>query len=273
MPDLDRKLPKWLEDKSRSVRLGPDVPALLCHPDWDSKAPVVLWMHGRTAYKELDPGRYSRWLRAGIAACSIDLPGHGERFDESFQGPRRSLETIDRARREVDQVLRSLFDEFGDHFDADRVAIGGMSLGGMVSLRRLCDDHFFRCAAVEGTTGRLAELYHPPMTNGSSDRAEPWPVDHDPAEIAVQDPSQNLDKFEPLPMLFLHSEADQMVPWTTQERFIGDLRGHFGDRADLIEVQTWPETGAPEEHIGFGKHANEAKTRQTEFFARHLLGD
>jgi len=34
-------------------------------------------MHGRTANKELDPGRYLRLIRAGIAVCAIDLPGHG----------------------------------------------------------------------------------------------------------------------------------------------------------------------------------------------------
>jgi len=202
-----------------------------------------------------------------MACCSIDLPGHGERFDESMQGPRRSLEVIDRARREVDLVLGDLFDRHGVLFDRERVALGGMSLGGMVTLRRLCDVHAFRCAAVECTAGRLAELYGA----DGSDRSEPWPVDHDPAEIAVQDPSQNLDGFEPVPLLVLHSESDRMVPWSVQSRFIEQLRGRYGGDADLIEVCTWPETGAPEEHMGFGRHSNEAKMRQTGFFSGCLL--
>ena len=27
--------------------------------------PTIIWIHGRTVSKELDPGRYLRWLRAG----------------------------------------------------------------------------------------------------------------------------------------------------------------------------------------------------------------
>jgi len=73
------RLPSSLASRAKSVRFG-DVPALLAHPDWETPAPVVLWMHGRTVSKELDPGRYLRWVRAGIAACAVDLPGHGERF-------------------------------------------------------------------------------------------------------------------------------------------------------------------------------------------------
>jgi hypothetical protein len=38
----------------------------------------------------------------------------------------------------------------------------------------------------------------------------------------------------------------------------------------LIESHTWPTTGAPEEHVGFGKVSNDAKNIQTAFLARHL---
>jgi hypothetical protein len=34
---------------------------------------------------------------------------------------------------------------------------------------------------------------------------------------------------------------------------------------------TWPSTGAPHEHLGFGRVANDAKNLQTAFFKRHLL--
>src|SRR5262245_11172372 len=75
------QMPSALRANARWQRLGPsDIPALLVHPDWNSgqPAPMVLWMHGRTVNKELDPGRYLRWMRAGIGACAVDLPGHGE---------------------------------------------------------------------------------------------------------------------------------------------------------------------------------------------------
>ena len=73
MIDRFRQLPASLAEHARVVRLGGTIPALMCHPDWISPLPTVLWMHGRTAYKEIDSGRFSRLLRAGIASVAIDL--------------------------------------------------------------------------------------------------------------------------------------------------------------------------------------------------------
>src|SRR5207245_234695 len=67
MIDRFARLPASLRDKARTVRLRPgDIPALLCHPDWVSPAPACIWMHGRAANKELDSGRYIRWVKAGL---------------------------------------------------------------------------------------------------------------------------------------------------------------------------------------------------------------
>src|SRR5512142_2488603 len=102
------RFPAYLAERSRSVRLPGDIPALLAHPDWERPAPTVLWLHGRTVSKELDPGRYLRWVRAGIAACAIDLPGHGERSGERLHDPGRSLELIGRTVADIDIVVGAL---------------------------------------------------------------------------------------------------------------------------------------------------------------------
>ena len=73
----------------------------------------------------------------------------------------------------------------------------------------------------------------------------------------------------------LHSEADELVPYSVQARFIEQLRGHYETRdakPEMVELLTWPETGAPQEHLGFGRHSNEAKNRVVEFYSQHLLG-
>ena len=265
------QFPKALAENARTVRLGPDVPVLLAHPDWQTPAPVVLWMHGRTVNKELDPGRYLRWIRAGIAVCSIDLPGHGERYDIEFQHPRRTLDVLSQMLGEIDAVVEALAGPeyetgVGPLFDLDRMAIGGMSAGGMAALRRLCDPHPFLCAAVEGATGDLDALYF---------TRDGWPVDHDPELVAPLDPAQHLDTFAPIPLLALHSEADKMVPYAGQLGFINALRAHYkAKNADpgLVKLVTWPETGAESEHAGFGRFANDAKNVQTDFLTEHLLG-
>lgn len=225
-------------------------------------------MHGRTASKELDPGRYLRWIRAGFAACAIDLPGHGERFDAAMQGPERTLDLLAQGVKEVDLVVAELSDaKWNGVFDMARLGIGGMSAGGMVTLRRLCEPHPFRCAAVEATSGNLEALYHP-------ETGRPWPVNHPQDRIAAFDPMEHLSGWKPIPLIVLHSEADRLVPITGQRQFIEALRAHYSaEGADpaLIQWVTWPQTGAPDEHIGFGRFSNDAKNAQTDFFKRWLV--
>lgn len=271
LPARFAQFPRALASRTRSITLG-DVPALVAHPTWESPAPVMIWMHGRTVSKELDPGRYLRWIRAGVCAVALDLPGHGERYDARLQHPRASIEVVSRMVAEIDGVLESLRSpEFSGVADLSRVGIGGMSAGGMATLRRLCDPHPFCCAAVEGTTGRLTDLYFP----GDEDPREtgPWGIVHDPGAVRAVDPSAHLDTFRPIPLLALHSEADQVVPFATLHRFLEDLRGRYtSEHADpsLIELRTWPQTGAPLEHAGFGRFGNDAKNAQVEFLSRHL---
>lgn len=259
------ELPSDLARRTRALRLGPTlVPALVMHPDWESSAPVMLWMHGRTVNKELDPGRYLRWVRAGIAAVAIDLPGHGERADPALQRPDAVLDVLALALPEVDQVMGALFEpRFAGLFDAGRTGIGGMSLGGMVTLRRLCDANTFRCATVESTSGDLSAVV------GTRGAIAQLPA----ASYAALDARRNLETFRPVPLLALHSEADSLAPVGPQRTFLELLRRRYvaqGADPALVEFKTWPTTGAPQEHSGFGRVSHEAKTLQAEFLTRWL---
>lgn len=275
MSDTLAQLPSALRAVTRIVRLNGTIPALLAHPDWKTPTPTMVWMHGRTAYKELDPGRYLRWLRAGIAVCAIDLPGHGERFDEGLQSPQRTMDVLAMARDEVDSVIEAIAgDEFGGVFDLDRMGLGGMSAGGMVTLRRLCEGHDFRCAAVEGTTGWLEALYFPGEAGLGERALHRWSFAPERAKLRELDPAAHLETFEPLPLLWLHSESDQVVPIAGMRGFVEKLGEQYerrGAPVGLIEGHTWPSTGAPEEHVGFGRVSNEAKNIQTAFLVRHLM--
>ncbi len=258
MIDRFERFPAALAKRSKRVRLA-SAPALLAHPDWTAPAPFVLWMHGRTVNKELDPGRYLRWIRAGIGACAIDLPGHGERLDQRLHEHGAMLELHETAVAEIDSVLGALSDF--PAFDRSRVAIGGMSAGGMVSLRRLCDPHTFRCATVEAATGWLAP--HFASRAGSSDRAR----------LAALDPMENLAAWRPIPLQVLFSEADKVVPIESMRTFLDALRTRYesaGAPPALIELTTWESTGVADEHSGFGRYSNDAKNLQVEFLRRHL---
>lgn len=272
-------LPAALASRARNVGLGPDeIPALLVHPDWATPAPTLLWLHGRTATKELDPGRYLRLLRAGIATCAIDLPGHGRRPGPRLHDPKHTIDFATHAVGEIDAVLEALGDPRTDPgldhaFDLDRLAIGGMSAGGMIALRRLCNPHPFCAALVEATSGRLSDLYFPPGDAGRNTRREPAQIGRFREKVEALDPSRHLDAWEPIPLLAIHATTDEMVPFETQLDFLDDLRVHYRAlRADpnLVELLTYTDTGAPQEHAGFGRYGAEAKSAATGFLVAHL---
>lgn len=270
-PGSALRLARALDERTKRATLAGMIPSLIAHPDWEQAAPLVLWMHGRTSRKEIDSGRYLRLIRAGIAVCAIDLPGHGDRFEQALQDAAGTVELLTRAQAEVDVAIDALREgPHGSLMDFGRLGIGGISAGGMVTLRRLCEPHRFACAAVEASTGWLEGLYFP--RDVSQHR---WPVDHARDAVEAIDPMRHLEGFEPLPLLAMHSEKDELVPFETQRRFIDRLREHYGQKGadtQMVEFVTWPETGAPMEHLGFGRHAHEAKNIQVDFFTKHLLG-
>ena len=270
------QLPQSLRSQAVSVRLA-GVPALVAHPDegWVGGAaptprPVMIWMHGRTVNKELDPGRYLRWIRAGIAAVALDLPGHGERFEEGMQGSDRTLEIVTRMASELDAVVQSLGEaRWQGCFDTLRVGVGGMSAGGMATLIRLCSPHRFTCAAVESTAGdfEMMSRFTAFYTRGGRDPSG--------SMAFMNNPARRLDAWRPIPLLSLHSEADEWVPVQAMRSFCVSLRERYqalGANPALVELRTWETTGAPNEHAGFGRVASEAKDEQLRFLSAHLLG-
>lgn len=276
------QFPSQLAAKARTARLGPGgIPALLVHPDWERPTPFALWLHGRTVNKELDPGRYLRWMRAGIGACAIDLPGHGERADPFLQREENAPELLRQTAAEIDEIIDAVTGPgFGDLFDRRRMAIGGMSAGGIAALIRLCEPHPFLCIAVESATGDLESMFTP---------QPPPPQEHTPppghqrsADSRRLDLTGALDRlspirriagFRPIPLLAVHSEADRIVPWRGMRAYLEALARHYaaaGADPAIIRILTWPQTGAPEEHAGFGRFANDAKQAQVEFLSLHL---
>jgi predicted esterase len=248
------------------------VPALLTHPEdgWDAEdasprpAPVCLWFHGRTVNKELDAGRYLRWKRMGIAACAIDLPGHGERSgDPELQAPGSTLLLAEQAAREIDLVLEDLASErFNEAFDLSRVAIGGMSAGGMVALVRVCSlglENRFKAVVLEATTGDFASMRWPKV---SAERVE------------AMSPLNHVADMPTIPLLAVHSRLDEVVPYGPMAGFIEKVREEYASRgvdADLAKLHAWDETGAPSEHMGFGRLTNDTKNMENEFLGEWLV--
>lgn len=263
MVDLTgKKLPTALKAASKWLRLGESqIPALVIHPDWNSAkaVPIVIWMHGRTVDKETDPGRYLRLMRSGIGVCAVDLPGHGERFDERMQKPDHVYDIIIQMIDEIDEIIDAIRD--WPLFDEKRMGIGGMSGGGMATLGRLCHEHPFVCSSVEATTGSWADQSRRPMFLYRSLE-----------EINETNPIKHLDAWREIPFQAFHAIHDEWVGLAGQKKFIGKLQARYTD-PELIDFQTYERTGAPNEHAGFGRYSGDVKNRQTEFFRKWLQGE
>lgn len=256
------QMPSALRAAARWERLGgarQAIPALLVHPDWGGgePAPVVVWMHGRTANKELDPGRYLRWMRAGIGACAVDLPGHGERFDQAMQQAQNTLQVVQQMIDEIDAIVAALT-ALGS-FDMKRVGIGGVSAGAMAAMARLGRPHHFRCASVEASSGSWEHQLHREMFQGKN-------LD----EINRTNPMTNLDGWREMPFQAFHAQRDEWVSIEGQRAFVEALRSRYRDPS-IVELIEYEQTDAPHEHIGFGKMARDAKDRQRDFFKRWLI--
>lgn len=258
MPEIGGGLPASVREKARFETFA-GVPALVVHPSFapdgaflGERPPVLFWMHGRTANKELDPGRFLRLVRAGIATVSIDLPGHGAREDLALQQPERTLEAVERMAGEIDSVVEAALAT--GWFDDARMALGGMSAGGMATLVRLSRAHSFRAACVECTTGSFAWQRNRAM--------------FEPERAARLDPIQHLDGWRAIPLLVLHNTLDEWVAVEGQREFVEALRAR-GLAKDVV-MHEYAETGAPHEHSGFGRFAADAKDRQTAFLVREL---
>lgn len=246
------------------------IPSLLTHPTenwWDVEsvlpAPTVLWFHGRTVNKMLDPGRYLRWKRLGFASCAIDLPGHGERLDDSLQSPQSTLRIAEQQADEIEHIVDALSDStFHGAFDTSNLAIGGMSAGGMVTLIYLTSGKSvtFRCAVIEASAGDFTVM-----------------EGHDffvPERVQRLNPIDHIDRLVSTPIFAVHSKIDSWVPVDGMTRFIEAAKQHHqsqGNDPGLASVHVWEETGAPYEHMGFGKRTNDTKNMENEFLERHLL--
>ncbi len=274
--DRFKQLPNSLQSKSKHMRLAGNVPALIVHPDLDkpeqSPCPWVLWFHGRTVSKELDPGRYNRWVRAGIGSIAIDLPGHGERLTNDGHSPTKTIHNLTQAIKEIPAILDSIADL--QIFDMTQSAIGGMSAGGMIASRYLCNPkppHTLLGASLECTTGDLLGLYFPTVFPPDRSKPGPWRTHHNRAEVQAIDTPTHLQTFKPIPLLAMHNKGDEVIPYELQANFIQTLRTHYENQnADPSQIDfiTYENTGAPQEHAGFGQYAADAKNKQLAFLKK-----
>jgi uncharacterized protein len=219
------------------IALGPDsVPALLVRPESPGPHPAAILQHGYASEKAAMLPLARPLAALGFVVLLADAWGHGERFPTS--GPNwltdmhadYALEVI---RHTVDDV-RAGVSALAERPDvrADRILVGGFSLGAVVSLIAGVEDP--RPAAVISMAGSpLPDLLgvkrfdsRPP-----SDATQRYAQEHDAAA--------HIARLAPRPLLLSHGRADDLVPIAGALRLHDAAKPLYADHPDRLALQLY----------------------------------
>ena len=160
---------------------------------------------------------------------------------------------------EIDEIINEL--AMTPYFDTTNCAIGGMSAGGLATSYRLVLPHLFKAAILESTGGQWKYLHDNPFfSHLSAD------------EIEAINPMNRIDGWRDIPVLAVHSKHDKRIPYATESDFIEALKAK-SNSPEEIELLSFDNTGAPEEHMGYGRESAFVKETEIEFLAKYLLGN
>lgn len=233
-------LPKHTVRDVERLRLGPNaVPALLVRPETPGRHPAAILQHGYAAEKSaLLP--FARELAAyGFVVLLADAWGHGERFPVS--GPNWMTELtsdymVDVVRHTVDDVREGLsLLARRPEVRADRLLVGGFSLGAIVALLVGTEDA--RTAGVVSIAGSplpdmLARQH--PMVRPPSEDARRYIVAHDAAA--------HVARLAPKPLLISHGRHDDMVPAAGALRLHEQARPYYARRPGALGLRLYDHT-------------------------------
>lgn len=232
------------------------VPALLRYrgsPELAAEHGTVLFYHGFGGTKERADDYLAALAEAGFLAVGLDAIGHGERrypdFEVRFDDARwdthfeevetRFLTLLDDTAAEVPSVIDELLARGWAR--ADRIGIGGRSLGGCVCYAAvLADDRIRAAVSIVGSPEWTLPREHSPH--------------HHP------------DGFFPAAILSLAAEFDEHSPPAHIRAFHAELEPRYAPEPGRISFVEYPAVG----HFLTPELNTDARHRTTAWFVRWL---
>jgi dienelactone hydrolase len=194
--------------------------------------PGVVIVHGAGSRKENHADFARLASSAGWAALAFDSRGHGASTGEMSPG----------AVEDVVRMARVLAREPG--VDPERIVVRGSSLGGFLALHAAADSREIAaaiaiCPASEDGLRRGLKRGELEMRVGDVEALRAWLAEHD-LRAAVE-------LIGPRPLLFMHAEGDDRIPYTwsqeLHERAIGPRRLILVPGGHHRSIQHDPELG------------------------------
>lgn len=207
---------------------GEQVVGMLHAPRGEGAFPAVLFLHGFTGTKVEGRRLFVRLARrlaaCGIASLRIDFRGSGDSAGDA------SEMTVSSERADALAALRFLAER--DDVDSDRIAILGMSLGGMIAAYTLAAMPTVKTAVLWNPVAFPKELIDRRMTpeteatlasNGVLDDGG-WPIGKSfIEEMKTADPLAAVRDVR-IPTLIVGSTEDEIVPHAHAEAYSEVLR-------------------------------------------------
>lgn len=225
------------------------LPGLLVHPDAEATrgrpAPAMVFFDGFDVTKELQYGYGVPDLAArGVGCLIVDGPGNGEsvRF--------RNLPLIAETERYATPVYEYLAGR--DEFDAKRIGVVALSLGGYYAPRAAALEPRFACCVAWGAQWDYHEIWARRLEALDSGRVLSLsvPPEHLQWVLGVADRAAALDKLAGFrldgivqklacPFLLLHGAGDQQIPLALAAKLFDAV----GSRHKVLRVFSREEGG------------------------------
>lgn len=226
------------------------IPVLLFYGK-GSSMPVVFCQHGLLGDKRHMLSTCLRLADSGFLAVAMDARDHGERMKPRFwqrlQGnmPSFFFPILLGTAKDVGAVIDYL--EGRIEADIGRVGMMGVSMGGFITVIAVSLEKRIKVAAsvLAGANYRILMRQQSRLEGLSESFGlanEPL-VDLDGyAEDFVEkyDPVNHLDRFRPMPLLFLNREKDHLVPLKCATSLYDALKPSYKDMPDKLRIKVYP---------------------------------
>lgn len=204
----------------------------------DEQLPGIIFVHGFTSAKEHNL-HYAYYLaKRGFRVLLPEAPLHGERkaliteseLNYSF------WEIVLQMIKELEIFVNAFTHK--DLLDKKRIGLAGTSMGGIVTLGALTQYSWVKAAVSLMGSPSYEMLAKSQMASLRKDKSDIPFTEEDLEKLYTQlrkfDLSQQPDKLMQRPLLFWHSEIDQIVPFRPTFDFYLKSKRHYTDHPDRI---------------------------------------
>lgn len=226
------------------------IPILLFYREGSSK-PVVFCQHGLLGDKRHMLSICLRLADSGFLAVAMDARDHGERMEPRFwqrlreNMPRFFFPILLGTARDVGKVIDYL--EGRVEADVERVGMMGVSMGGFITVLSVTLEKRIKAATSVLAGANYRILMRKQLQ--AEGLGETFGLSNEPLAdfdgyakefVEKYDPIDHVDRFRPIPLLFLNREKDHLVPLECATSIYDALKPLYKDAPDKLRIKVYP---------------------------------